>query len=402
MNYIGSKYSLLQEIGAILDKNQVPPDRIAVDLFAGTGAVAQFLKQRGYCVYANDWQTYSYYTNLAFIKYNDLPSFERLLSDTLWERRIRSVKPVYPVVAYSISQRRQLNTEEPCAQVLTYLNQMPGKRGLFYETYCQGGTEGRQYYAHENGLRIQSIRDQIQEWYKQKLISERENAWLVACLIEAADRVANTASVYGAHLKHIKRTAQKPLVLVALHPVDSLFDEEQHRVFCEDGEQLLRKLNQQECRLVYIDPPYNHRQYSANYHILETIACWDIDTFVPRGVTGLRPSLLQRSDFCIRSSVAETFHRLFSLVRAEYLLFSYNNEGLLSEEQLRALFEEFCIDITFEKLPFKRFRADVDRDNRIYTAHSTYEFLVLGRVRQAANSGYLHRCLGNSANSTPR
>jgi len=35
----------------------------------------------------------------------------------------------------------------------------------------------------------------------------------LASLVESADKVANTASVYGAFLKHIKKSASKELIL---------------------------------------------------------------------------------------------------------------------------------------------------------------------------------------------
>ncbi len=107
-----------------------------------------------------------------------------------------------------------------------------------------------------------------------------------------------------------------------------------------------------------------------------------MDQFDPRGVTGLRKPEEQRSDFCIRSVVEAAFRRLFERMNSEYLLFSYNNEGLLSKEKLLELFEEFCSDVSFTQIKFKRFRADIDRENRVYKADRTREFLILGRLNR--------------------
>jgi adenine-specific DNA-methyltransferase len=191
--------------------------------------------------------------------------------------------------------------------------------------------------------------------------------------------VANTASVYGAYLKHVKKTAQKPLTLVALHPISSSHPASQHRVFCQDSLTLLDRFAPGQLCLTYVDPPYNHRQYASNYHILETIARWDLDQFEPRGVTGLRDAQQQRSDFCRRSAVEAGFRILFERVNSHFLLFSYNNEGLLAEEKLLELFETFCTDVQFRQIRFKRFRADVDHENRVYKTDHTHEFLVLGK-----------------------
>jgi hypothetical protein len=90
MNYIGSKYSLLAGIETVLDRYRIPRDGIALDLFAGTGAVAQLLKLRGHVTYANDWQFYSYVTSVAFLAFNEFPEFANLLSDRMWEREIKA------------------------------------------------------------------------------------------------------------------------------------------------------------------------------------------------------------------------------------------------------------------------------------------------------------------------
>jgi adenine-specific DNA methylase len=66
-------------------------------------------------------------------------------------------------------------------------------------------------------------------------------------------------------------------------------------------------------------------------------------------------------------------------VKSNYLLLSYNDEGLLEKDSLQGLFEEFCTDVSFTQIKFKRFRADVDHENHVYKRDHTHEFLVLGR-----------------------
>jgi adenine-specific DNA-methyltransferase len=380
MNYIGSKYSLLSEIENVLDGHSVPRDGIALDLFSGTGAVGQLLKLRGYATYANDWQCYSYLTNVAFLAFNDFPKFANLLSSQKWGKEIGTALCDEEILTYSIAGREPLPRNLPGAQVLCYLDRLEGTRGPFFESYCSGGEAERMYFSEENGLRIQAIRDLIEGWFEEGSVSSDERAWLVACLIEAADRVANTASVYGAYLKHVKKTARKPLRLVALQPISSPHPPAQHRVYCEDSLKLLERFFPGEIQLTYVDTPYNHRQYAANYHILETIARWDMDQFEPRGVTGLRKAEEQRSDFCVKTAVEASFRQLFERIRSNYLLLSYNDEGLLGKDALLGLFEEFCTDVSFTQIKFKRFRADIDHENRVYKRDHTHEFLVLGKL----------------------
>lgn len=383
MNYIGSKYSLLEHLESMLDDYGVPTAGIALDLFAGTAAVAQFLKLRGHITYANDWQRYSYVTGVAFVELNAFPQFSTLISDPIWHERILSVEhpdrlfPM-PVPTHSIYDRDSLDPDNPAARILLYLDRLPGTPGPFFETYCDTGGEGRKYFSRENGLRIQAIRDLIETWSRASLLSSSERSWLIACLLESADKVANTASVYGAYLKHVKKTARRRMQLTALRPVPSEYPEQLHRVFCEDAVDLLENLDASEMQLVYIDPPYNHRQYASNYHVLETMARWDLEDFDPRGVTGLRPPQAQRSDFCLKSAAYQAFHKLFERIHSKYVLFSYNNEGILSRRELEELFAEFCTDVEFRKINYDRFRADVDHENRIYDTDETQEYLILG------------------------
>lgn len=382
MNYIGSKYSLLANIERALDAHGVPRSGVALDLFSGTGTVAQFLKRRGHIAYANDWQAYSYATCVALLRHNEPPEFQRLRDHPKWgpELQHRQAAPESP----GLTGRLPLGDIEvsPAELVLGFLSSIPGSRGPFYEAYCEGGAAGRLYFSWENGMRIQAVRDRIEFWGKQGLLTDDEKAWLTACLIEAADKVANTASVYGAFLKHIKASAQRPLPLACLEPVPSKHPRTAHRVFCADAGELASSLADTRLSLVYIDPPYNSRQYNANYHILETIARWDVGDFEPRGVTGLRPRGDKRSPFCLRGHAEKAFDSLLGRLNAQYVLFSYNNEGLVPKAALERMFGEHCTWCQFTEIPYKRFRADVDKDNRVYSSDQTVEYLILGALKQ--------------------
>ena len=395
MNYIGSKYSLLPDIRRVLDEAGVPKSGIALDLFAGTGVVAQYLKERGHITYANDWQHYSYLTCIAYLEHNGLPGFHTLFCDAKWEARIRDAEP-QSVPACSAGVAKVIPADTAAARVLSFLHQLPGSQGLFYQVYCEGGSAGRQYFSDANGRKIQAIRDQIEHWGHRGLISREERAWLIASLLEGADRVANTASVYGAYLKHIKRSAQKPIQLYAPVPPTSPKSTNGHRAFCQDSEALLDRLNEIPLRLVYIDPPYNSRQYCANYHILETLARWDLDQLKPRGVTGLRASSENRSDYCLKPKVLAAFDRLLSRANAEYVLFSYNNEGLISRRDLEGVFRDHCCAVDFEDIPYRRFRADIDGENRAYKGDSTTEYLILGRFADRGAVTSPSRCMSTT------
>lgn len=378
INYIGSKLSLLPAIRAILDAHDVEAGTFC-DLFSGTGIVAQMARLIGHTVISNDWQHYSCVLQQAYLRNDGYPSFATLLraqpdiarTDADVQRLSVGLAPV----PASPSDTR------PLRHVLAYLENLPPQAGPFYHAYCAGGDAGRSYFSAENGMRAESIRNQIESWRAAGWLSEGEWALLVASLLETMDQLANTASVYGAYLKQLKKSAQAPLRLRLLNLAPS--DGRRHRCFQQDGATLLGTLaDEGELDVLYLDPPYNQRQYSANYHLLETLARWDLNTFTPRGKTGLRPAQAQRSAFCSRREVKDAFQAVLTAARARHILVSYNDEGLLDEEDLKQLLRDKARGgtVDFRCMPYKRFRADQDREDRRYRGDAVREFLFYARV----------------------
>lgn len=64
--------------------------------------------------------------------------------------------------------------------------------------------------------------------------------FLLASLIEGADKVANTTSVYCAYLKHLKSPATKEMVIKPIEiPTIGI---QENEVFNEDSNSLIRKV----------------------------------------------------------------------------------------------------------------------------------------------------------------
>lgn len=83
-------------------------------------------------------------------------------------------------------------------------------------------------------------------------------------------------------------------------------------LFREDTNLLVKKIK---ADVVYIDPPYNSRQYSRFYHVLETLTKWDKPKL--HGVA-LKPAPENMSDYC-RSSAKTKLAELVSDIDARYL-----------------------------------------------------------------------------------
>ena len=348
MNYIGSKYSLRDFLEEGILKNVNADCKVFCDVFAGTGAVGVHFKQKNFKIISNDIQYYAYCLNRALVGINRIPSFSGILDDL-------------------IPAAQSCDTIDT---VLEYLNTLNGKSGFIYHNYCPGGTEGaefkRQYFSDENGKRCDAIRMQIENWWQAGKLTEDEYFYLLASLIDAADRVANTASVYGAFLKHIKKSAMKPLQLKRLAIVESDEDHEVHNV---NGQELVERLS---CDVLYMDPPYNHRQYCANYHVLETLAQYDEPLL--KGVTGLRPQDDQKSDFCMKRRALPAFNNMVKKTSARYVFLSYNSEGIMGKDEILQTMGQYG-QVDLMTRDYQRFRADVDRENRVYKADQVEEYL---------------------------
>ena len=182
-------------------------------------------------------------------------------------------------------------------------------------------------------------------------------------MLENADAVANTASVYGAYLKQLKKSAQKTLTF---KPAFFDLNEATHEVFNEDANSLINKI---EGDVLYLDPPYNARQYGANYHLLNTIAKYD--NFTPNGKTGLRN--YERSLYCQTREVANVFKNLIKNADFKYIFLSYNNEGLMTKTEIEKIMKKYG-RYDLATTDYQRFKAD-KTENRNYKAIGTSEYL---------------------------
>lgn len=340
VNYIGSKHSLLDFLEAGILGPLGQERGTFLDLFAGTGAVGRRFKSLGFRVLANDIQHYAYCLNRATVQLNRPPRFTGL---------------------------RDIVGRPASESVFRLLNDLPGCDGFIYRTYCSKSRKAtRSYFSEENGRRCDAIRKQIETWLSGGSITEDEYHYLIACLLEAADRVANTASIYGAFLKHLKASARKPLTMEPLPVVTS---RRRHRAYNEEGSALAARA---QCDVLYLDPPYNQRQYAANYHVLETISRYDAPRV--RGLTGLRAYGHQKSAFCSPRRAVPALRRILETTRAAHVFLSYNSEGLMSRDEIESTMREVGrVEVLSRDYP--RFRADVDRVNRVYKADRVTEFL---------------------------
>lgn len=325
MNYIGSKFKLSKFIKSEIEKIVGEmKDKVFCDLFAGTGAIGRTFKTESKKVISNDIEFYSYILNQNYIGNHEKLNYQPYIDE---------------------------------------LRNTQGIEGFVYKNYCIGGGNDRQYFSDENGRKIDAIRQKIEDWKTRKEISDNLYYFLLTSLLEKADAVANTASVYGAFLKHLKKSAQKSLdIKPALFEVN----DNEHTVFNEDANELIKQI---EGDVLYLDPPYNAREYGANYHLLNTIALYD--DFIPQGKTGLRA--YNRSLYCKKKEVGKAFDDLVGNANFKYIFLSYNNEGLMTKDEVAMTMKKYG-KYNLITTEYQRFKAD-KTENRNHSAVGTTEYL---------------------------
>lgn len=319
MNYIGSKQKLAPWIKSVVEQEYKGnlTKAIFADIFAGTGQVARHFKTHVKKVIVNDLEKYSFILNSHYIGN----------TTQLIEPNISIIK----------------------------------KEGLIYNNFSPKSTLQRKYFTEENAKLIDGIRLEIETKINTGEINLNQYNWALASLIEASDKVANTASVYGAFLKEFKKSALKNLDF-KLMPYE--ITKQTNEIYQQDANELIKKIKGD---VLYLDPPYNNRQYGANYHVLNRIA--ENILFKSEKITGL--SDYNKSNYCKKDKVFQEFDELIKNADFEYIFISYNNEGLIKETEFKEMLKKYG-QYSLYKKEYKRFKAD---SKRLGQAPTTFEHL---------------------------
>lgn len=326
LNYIGSKHTLSSTIINIISNELTNlNDKSFLDLFAGTGSISYRFQDLVQKCGANDLEYYSFVINNALIK-----------------------------CSYS----------EKLANYINKCNLLVGVKGLTYNNYSINDKCERMFFTNANSQRCDAIREYIETIFKSGEINQNEYYFLLGSLLVSIDKMANTSCVYGAYLKEWKNSALKDLLVTPIHQNINI-KEEINTVYNLEAEQL-SVLNEY-YDIVYMDPPYNQRQYSANYCPLNYIAKYD-SNIVLKGKTGLIDGY-NKSKFCSKLTVKNAFKTLLDNLKCKYIFISYNNEGLLDCEELKKLLSNYG-ELKLYKIEYKKFKA-----NKNVSGDKVYEYL---------------------------
>ncbi|MDR1452680.1 MAG: DNA adenine methylase [Candidatus Margulisbacteria bacterium] len=338
MRFIGNKENLLDKIYQVMNENSVK-GKSFFDFFAGTTSVGRYFKKLNYQIFSSDLLYFSYVLQQAYIVNNKEVEFKKLLP--------------------TLDIKSGLLFSVPLLLIIEYLNHIPTIKDFIYENYTPARTanleQPRMYFSNENGEKIDAIRQQIEIWKNEKLITAAEYYVLLACLIETVPFYANVAGVFAAFQKKWDPRAIKKL---QLRPIEFILNQHTNYAYNSNSTELLEKIK---ADIFYLDPPYNERQYAPNYHILETIAKYDNP--IIKGVTGMRPYDKQKSRFCNADTALQELDKVAKFGQYKYLVLSYNSEGIMPKEKIISTLQKYG-KVKFIDFDYTRFKSNSNGDSK--------------------------------------
>lgn len=332
MRYIGNKENLLDTIHQVMQSKNIQGNSF-FDFFSGTANVGKFFKKLNYQIYSSDLLYFSYVLQRAYIVNNEELHFNKLLRKLNFQSTSLFASPLRIVVEY--------------------LNQIEQKEDFIFQNYTPNGN--RMFYSDENGKIIDAIRQQIETWKTENLISENEYFVLLACLIETVPFYANISGVYAAFQKKWDARAVKKLIL---RPIEFVVNNKENFVFNKNSVDLL---NEVEVDIFYLDPPYNQRQYAPNYHLLETIAKYDNPEI--KGVAGLRNYDNEKSKFCNAITALQELSVIAEKGKFKTLILSYNDEGIMPQEQIISTLQKYG-KVDLVEFDYTRFKSNNNGESK--------------------------------------
>lgn len=268
--YLGNKFALSNFIQTTV-LNNCPNIHSICDIFSGTGSVANIFIDKK--LITNDILYANYISHCAWFLPQDYD-----------DSKIIDI----------IDNFNQVQTDEN-----NYMRQN------FADTF----------FSANNCSKIGYIRENIEIFYKNQQINFKEYTILITSLLYGMDKIANTVGHYDAYRKNAIQ--DKPFILPLILPNKDVHQDNQ--CFNQNANDLIEQIT---CDLLYLDPPYNSRQYSDAYHLLENVAKWEKPEVF--GVARKMNRSHIKSDYCT-TQATKAFEHLIIKSKSKYILLSYNN-----------------------------------------------------------------------------
>ena len=311
------------------------------DMFAGTGFVANYYKDSEYIdrIVSCDLELYSYVLNKALL-----------------------------TTVYSVKLE----------MILKFFNgpNLKPVKGLIWKHFSPAG--GRLFFTEENAMRIDAIRITIARLYHIHAISYKETLFLLACLMNACSKSANSASCFRAYLKKFH---PRSLRRIDIQPIHKSFTRiaKPHKMYKCDTIKLAKR---EVIDVAYLDPPYNSNHYGGYYSFYNYLLVYNKEYEIS-GVAGVT-SAYNKSNFGFKATAKDTFYKLFENLAktTKYIVMSYNGDGSLSKKTIIDVMRKFG-DVTLYKTMNKKYRpSDRVKDTHVIEYIFVLKYGSPGWVRE--------------------
>ena len=311
--YTGSKYKLMEWIKTLITDNC--DGKTFFDVFAGTGVVTEYM--------INDYEKYVI---------NDfLYSNEVIYKGFLLQENYDMDKLIQIVETYNRTNKAELK-----------------------DNYVSTNF-GDKYFNKYDAKLIGKIREELENNLSKKEINSKEYYVLLSSLLFSIDKIANTCGHYDAYRKidNIESKFKYELILPK-----QLKEKQKIEIYREDSNSLAKRIK---ADIAFIDPPYNSRQYSRFYHVLENITKREKPELYG---TALKPKEENMSEYC-RISAPKAFKNLIDSLKVKYVVVTYNNtynskssssKNKITLEEIKSILDKKGETKIFDK-PYKFFNA---------------------------------------------
>ena len=311
--YTGSKYKLMKWIRDLIINNCTGDTFF--DVFAGTGVVTEYLLK-------------------------DFKNF--IVNDFLYSNEV-----IYK--GFLLQEEYDMNKLIKITQNYNNKNREKLEENYVSENF------GDKYFNKDDAKIIGKIREDLEESISNKKINDKEYFILLSSLLFSMDKIANTCGHYDAYRKIEKIDSRFKYELIIPKQLDK---NQKIEIYREDSNKLSRKIK---ADIAFIDPPYNSRQYSRFYHVLENITKWEKPELYG---TALKPKEENMSEYC-KTSAPKVFKDLIDNLNVNYIVVTYNNtynskssssKNKITLEEIKTILDEKGETKIFDK-PYKFFNA---------------------------------------------
>ena len=353
ITYIGNKRALLGQIGkaVMYVKKRTGKQHLRVfDAFSGSGVVSRFLKAHASLIVSNDFEDYAAVVARCYLRNRGSVNFSAL-SEIVEELNARVADEPLPKgfieTLYAPKDESEITKDD------------------------------RVFYTTTNARRLDNYRRMI-----DRILPDFRDL-LLGPLLSAASVHSNTAGVFkgfykdritgvgqygGTGLDALKRIKGKIKIEM---PVLSKFECD-YQVLQDDTNKVASQIKGLD--LAYIDPPYNQHPYGSNYFMLNLLVHYKRPDKISR-VSGI-PSDWRRSGYNVRTKSLPLLEGLLHKIDARFLLISFNNEGFISPDEMRAMLQSIGTVDEFSAR-YNTFRGSRNLRNR--TLHVTEQMFLVER-----------------------